>query len=279
MKLTNLFVLCVIFLGSAVIAEDSYQSDEYADGYYEDGYEESVEVGNTGESEAPAKPAFFHGFHRHIGGSVVKVSKPLATETYINETVELYDCVKKVHANILALEKTEEEEDEYLDSFEQAEELRKQMDQLTNMVNNIGNPNATVADQNATANATATAGKKVKKKTFREKQEEKMKAKREKEAEKELLRPKFRLGADCEALVCGSCRTIVEEFGRSVLAVVNSSDHQYIEDVTNGFCKSKGIALKHTDMVVDICQNFETVSQCVSCFLTLMRLLSYYRRL
>lgn len=85
-----------------------------------------------------------------------------------------------------------------------------------------------------------------------------MKAKREKEAEKELLRPKFRLGADCEALVCGSCRTIVEEFGRSVLAVVNSSDHQYIEDVTNGFCKSKGIALKHTDMVVDICQNFET---------------------
>jgi len=49
---------------------------------------------------------------------------------------------------------------------------------------------------------------------------------------REKARPKFRLGAACETLICGSCKAIVNEFAFAVHAAVNSTEFRYIEQVS-----------------------------------------------
>lgn len=73
---------------------------------------------------------------------------------------------------------------------------------------------------------------------------------------REKARPKFRLGAACETLICGACKAVVNEFAYAVHAAVNSSEIRYIEQILNGgFCESKPIRNKYTDMVGDVCHN------------------------
>ncbi len=272
----SMFRLCSVLMVFSLLLHILAQNpnDGYEDEDYEDGYEDDpsgVVVDVTGETLEHAKPQTFYGFHRNVGGGVVRISKLLGNEVYINETVSMYDCVKRVDAHILALEPVDEEEEEEDDISRQVQDLRKKMEEVSVMAANIISGNDT-SNTNSTDNSTSTSGsKKVKEKvikvSFREKQELKMKERREKELQKELLRPKFRMGADCESLVCGSCKAIVEEFGRAVLSYVNNSEYRYVEDVMTKdptpFCKSKGIALKYVDMVGDICTTFDQVKQCV----------------
>lgn len=259
-------VLCLIVPGFTQIPNDGYEDEYYEDGYEEEGVPISVQM--TGDAVEYLKPESFYGYHRNVGGGVIRISKLLAHEVYINETVTKYDCVKKVDAHILALEPVEEEEEEEDDISRQVQDLRKKMEEVSVMAANIISGNDT-STTNTTDNSTSSTGsKKVKEKvvkvSFREKQELKMKERREKELQKELLRPKFRMGADCESLVCGSCKSIVEEFGRAVLSHVNNSEYRYVEDVMKDFCKSKGISLKYTDMVGDICTKFDQVRAIIS---------------
>lgn len=84
-----------------------------------------------------------------------------------------------------------------------------------------------------------------------------MEAKRKKQAEKELLVPKYLLGSDCETLICGSCKALVGEFAELVITHAKDPTFPYIDDLTAGFCKSRGVTLAHVDMVGDLCLNFE----------------------
>ncbi len=253
----NLFLLLAAFFILTTSGEDQL-GDVYEDGYYEDGYEDGSVSVEVAADSATVKTEPFFGFHKNVGGGVVKIAKMLATETYLNDTVIMYDCVKRIDANILAVEEIEEVEEEP-EITKQVNELRRKMEEVAVMAGHIAN-GTLAADMNATSNATLTKEKKKEKKiSFREKQEEKMKIRREKELQKEQLRPKFRLGADCESLVCASCKAVVEEFGRAAHSVLHDGKFRYVEDVTAGFCKSKGVALKYVDMVGDICLNFEQV--------------------
>jgi hypothetical protein len=236
--------------------------DVYEDGYYEDTYEEGsvvFPVSNDGEIDSPKQMETLYGFHRNVGGGVVRITKRMVTPTYINDTALMYDCVKKADAYILVVEEPEEDEDYEEDVAKQVMDLRRRMEQVTSMASGITNGTVEV-NQNTTVNVTVVKKEKEKKVSFREQQENKMRKKREQELLKEKTRPKFRVGADCEDLVCGACKSVVEEFGRAVHAVVADPQYRYIEDVIKNFCKSKSIALKYADMVSDVCVKFEQVS-------------------
>jgi hypothetical protein len=143
-------------------------------------------------------------------------------------------------------------------NFETRKETMK-----NDMRKRIGQPvEISTSDANITnGDSSSAAAKKEKEKkiSFREKQDAKMRERRDQELLKEKVRPKFREGADCESLVCESCKSIVEEFGRSLHAVINDNQYRYVEDVMKGFCKSKPIALKYVNLVGDICLKFEQV--------------------
>ena len=96
--------------------------------------------------------------------------------------------------------------------------------------------------------------------TFRELQALKMAQRLEMEMEIEEKRPKFRLGADCETLVCGACKAVVEEFAHLVYAKIDDPNIKYVDEVTKDFCKAKNIEVKYTNLMTDICENFEIES-------------------
>jgi hypothetical protein len=75
--------------------------------------------------------------------------------------------------------------------------------------------------------------------------------------------PAFRipLGADCEALSCGSCRVIVEEFAKSLhpINVTDRMAHISDLDVLKKFCQSGPVRLKYSAMTEGICLDFANV--------------------
>ena len=261
----RLLVIVILLVCVVQSVQEEVGDDEYYDDYYED------EVGITNEGTgAPIekKTEGIIGFHKNVGGGVARIVKLLLDEEYLNLTSEVYDCVKRVDSGILALEPNTTEEEEP-DITQQVNDLRKKMEAVVNVAAALAN--GTDSSQNGTTsgNNETTSGiveeipssqqSKVKRLSFREKQEQRMKERREQEAARELLRPKFRLGADCETLICGSCKAVVEEFGTAVKAAVKDKNIGYVEDVMEGFCERKEIKLKYVDMVSDVCQRLEQV--------------------
>eukprot|EP01038_Epipyxis_sp_PR26KG_P011867 gene11867-15883_t len=247
--------------------------------YYDDESQESINVSNEGDVEPIVKR---RGYHRNVGGGLLKISHLLVNEGYLNDTAAEYDCVLRRVSQILEVEFDEDANSQPSIESEIAE-LRRKADRISDIASKLANGtkidrNEKEKDQQSSNSDTDQASKntlhdamnlnetammeKVKKDTekrmsFRQKQELKMKERREKETQKEKLRPKFRLGADCEALVCGSCKALVEEFGKLVYQNIENPSIMYIEDITTDFCKSKVVSLKYVDMVGDICSNFE----------------------
>eukprot|EP01039_Chlorochromonas_danica_P011107 gene11106-12374_t len=284
-----LFCFLLLFLvihGVQGEEDEYYEDDPSAESEYEYEEEEDVApveqeqwVGQQQEQEEQQEEEVFesfYGFHRDVGSGLMKIKRPLVDEVYLNETALYYDCIKREDAWILAVEgnSTEEEEEDF-DINKQIEKMKRKVNQAVQAANVLADgllsalpgPAAgeTSPDNNNNGTTTTTGTtpaseekkKKKKRLSFREKQELRQKARREKEAEKERQRPKFRLGAACETLICGSCKAIVYEFAQAVDKAVTSSEVRYVEQVltTNNFCSSKEISLKYIDMVQDICTN------------------------
>lgn len=126
---------------------------------------------------------------------------------------------------------------------------------------------------NATVNTTAllndtcvneTAVKK-KKPTFRDILEVKMKEKHEKERVQSLKIPKFLLGPNCESLICGSCKIIVDEFSRTIHAHFRA-DIPQVDGTFAGllaeFCSGQQLRINYHDLVPEMCEEkFNNVHQ------------------
>lgn len=256
----------LLFISYLCLATGYNAVDIYEDAYYEDDYEEN------NEKDKPR----IHGYYKNVGGGVLKIKNMLVDEAYVNETIDYYDCVPRRLINVLKVEEEEVEEFQSIES--QIQDLKKKMTEINVISNAIaeGIDPRTAKEMGRNAVAEAEEGnntksaidgeeeegsskKREKRVSFREKQTMKMQEKREKEAARELVRPKYRLGADCESLVCGSCKVIVDEFAFMVHAGIDDQEKRYIEDLTVDFCQSKSIAIKYNDMVHDICKNFEEV--------------------
>lgn len=264
MKLSYNFLLVfsLLLLGLyTLVCADEVGEEEYDD-YYEDEAEEMVD----GTISAVPKQAVATGFQKNVGGGVHQVTVPFLDEEYLNLTAEVFDCVKRVDSGILALEPNTTE-DEEPDITQQVNDLRKKMEEVVSVAAALANGTDS-KPSNSTSNDTSSGiveeipssqTSKVKRLSFREKQELRMKERREQEAAREQLRPKFRLGADCETLICGACKAIVEEFGAAVKNAINNASIQYIEEVSFGMCERKEVKLKYIDLVTDVCKRIEQV--------------------
>jgi hypothetical protein len=259
----KVLVLLTLLLCVGWSLQEEVAEDQYYDDYYE---EEEGATAQVGVSGATMDDGPVIGFRKSVGGGVAKIVKFLVDEEYLNMTAEVYDCVKRVDSGILALEPNTTE-DEEPDITQQVNDLRKKMEAVVNVAAALAN--GTDASQNATATNDTASGiveeipstqqSRVKRLSFREKQELRMKERREQEAARELLRPKFRLGADCETLLCGACKAIVEEFGVAVHAAAKNPKIKYVEEVAVGLCARKEVKMKYVDMVSDICVRMEQV--------------------
>ncbi|RYH31182.1 hypothetical protein EON65_03190 [archaeon] len=291
-RIARLFVVLVLiftvftsYLNAVSEGGDEYEAEveyEYEYEYEDEGDQKSasqeVFVEQRNQEILQVKPhrEIYYGFHRNPGGGLMKVKKPIVDEGYLNETAEYYDCIKRDEAWILTIEGNSTV-DEELDIMQQIANMKKKVDAAVLAANNMaealsGNrktPEASPeqpeeeakppaeANANATAGAESSADSKTKRLTFREKQELRLKQRKEKEAQREMQKPKFRLGAACETLICGSCKAVVNEFAFAVHRAVNHSDIRYVEQVMNNFCSSKEVSQKYNDMVIDICSLFK----------------------
>lgn len=247
--------------------------DEY-EGYEEpSAVEAEVEADISGGIHAPPPQEVTYGFIRSPGGGLMKISKQLVDDEYLNHTRDYYECLKLEDLVVPIVEADEMEEPEI--SIEQQlshmkSKLNSAIKSVMSAVDGTGRqnqqseteviteeqPNA----QNATDSGNATAsGDSKKRMTFREKQALRMKERQEKEAQRELVKPKYRLGADCETLICGACKAVVEEFGYAVAKAVPDPNIKYIDQVTEGFCSIKPITLKYREIVADMCKTFDKV--------------------
>lgn len=268
---------------------------EEEDLYYDDYYEEEVDlygVETNGEVSSPVE--HFVGYFKSPNNESVKVSQLLVSEIYLNLTSETYDCVKRVEAGILALEPntTEEAEPEI---GKQVNDLRKKMEEVASIAAGLANGtdprqirrssvenngNNTSASTNETTEAEPEVQESIKKRlSFRERQELKMKERMEQELAREMLRPKFRLGSDCETLICGACKVVVEELGRAIYRAVNDTKYRYIDDVAKELCLSKEVKLKYVDLVSDVCSSMEQVCVIiVTCIIMLVQICMLHNR-
>lgn len=231
----------------------------------------------------------FVGFHKSVGGGLVKVKKLLLDEEYLNATADTIGCVKRMEYGILSAEEVEEVQEEVeVDVVKQVTGLKRRMERIAMaaMGGASSETESSVVDASSSGDITNnkhvndtmviassdtttiegddnTALKSNRRKlTYREKQDIRMKERKAQEAAREKLRPKFRVGADCETLICGACKAIVEEFGHAVKKASKDPAYPYVEDVfTTGFCKMKDVALKYTEIVTDVCNQFEQVGR------------------
>jgi hypothetical protein len=278
-------------------------SAQEADGY-EDEDEEvgtNIEIENCGveelvgsdsyeyeyEDETVEEPSVFtppvnelrYGYYRH-GGGLMKIGRPLVDESYINHTVDYFDCVRMIDSMTQIVESNVTEE--VVNVTAQIAEMKKKMDKVLDTASRFANngPRSSTTESesqqshNTTAttnaptgssnNATSKENKSEKRLSFREKQALRLQQRKEKELQREMIRPKYRLGADCETLLCGSCKAIVEEFGNAVYQNLRNPQIKYIDQLIEGFCQSKNIVLKYHDIVGDVCQYFEQVISQIS---------------
>jgi hypothetical protein len=260
-------------------------ADEYSDEYY---YEEGAgkekdsdlwEVSSTGIPIPDDRPLIeANGYIRNAGGGVVKINRYLIDEAFLNFTRDNYDCLLGIDLVVPVVEANVTEDivptiDEQVAAMKV--KLDKALKQATRIVNGEEAADPTEGQQqqqgqqqgqqgnqgtNATTSATSTdQGLSKKRLSFREKQALRQQERKLKDEQREMVKPKFRLGADCETLVCGSCKAIVEEFATLVHQNIRNPNIKYIDQLTQGFCDIKQIALKYKGIVGDICRVFDQV--------------------
>jgi len=314
-----IFVIISLLQYRFVMSNDGSENDYY-DEYYEDEIDENsdmqlkatdhldsiimlgqVDVSVSGETlstidlninsnnnNKKTNAEKFIGFHKSVGGGLLKVKKLLLDEEYLNATSDTIGCVKRMEYGILSAEEVEEvQEDVEVDVVKQVTGLKRRMERIamaamggassdteSSVVDasssgdtNYKHVNDTMVTTSSSDTTTTTTegddSTDIKinrsKLTYRQKQDIRMKERKAQEAAREKLRPKFRVGADCETLICGACKAIVEEFGRAVVKASKDPAYPYVEDVFTGFCKVKDVALKYTEIVTDVCNQFEQV--------------------
>ena len=250
----------------------------------------TIDLNINSNNNKKANAEKFIGFHKSVGGGLLKVKKLLLDEEYLNATSDTIGCVKRMEYGILSAEEMEEvQEDVEVDVVKQVTGLKRRMERIamaamggassdtessvvdassSGDTNNkhVNDTMVTTSSSDTTTTTTTTEGDnntdmKINrsKLSYRQKQDIRMKERKAQEAAREKLRPKFRVGADCETLICGACKAIVEEFGRAVVKASKDPAYPYVEDVFTGFCKVKDVALKYTEIVTDVCNQFEQV--------------------
>jgi hypothetical protein len=90
---------------------------------------------------------------------------------------------------------------------------------------------------------------------FRMNELEKLKKKVEVERIKDSKTRKFVLGPDCETMICGVCKLIVEEFAARVVTAMEDPTIRYVEQAFSGFCRSRNLHMKYIDLVTDVCNH------------------------
>jgi len=97
------------------------------------------------------------------------------------------------------------------------------------------------------------APKESRKKTVQEIQEEKMRKRLEEATKTQKMARIFNMGTDCETLICGTCKAIVEEFAVKVHDAVTDPAMEYIDQVFFDLCQSRTLGLKYQDIVTTFC--------------------------
>jgi hypothetical protein len=90
---------------------------------------------------------------------------------------------------------------------------------------------------------------------FRFNEVEKMKRRAEDTKVKESKIRKFVLGPDCETMICGTCKVLVEEFARKLVKALEDASIKYVEQVFHGFCQSREIRSTYINFVSDLCHS------------------------
>jgi hypothetical protein len=256
------------------------ETEEYE---YEYEYEEEESPPAVVSKKSEPPPQVFvrgpehNGYLLH-GGGLMRVTKPMVDGLYLNESSQVYDCPKKEEAFILMLEADPDMDETSAEMLmKQVQGLRKRMEHVHQLFNAIMNdttsgeqqvvqeapkqPEPVPAATNNAANSNSikndqSANAPKKRLSFREKQALRLQEKQEQKEKREKIKPKFRLGADCETLLCGSCKAVVEEFSELVYENIKNPKMKYLDQVAEGLCRSKGISLRYKDVVNDTCQFF-----------------------
>lgn len=259
------------------------ESEEYEYEYEDEHDSDGSGLGSADMHQGPsinfqAPPQeVLNGFIRHTGGGLMKIGRGLVDEIFINETVDKYDCVRMVDSMVQIVEVTNTTE-EVMNVTAQIQDLKMKMDRVMQFAIKTqddavkgGGPSTGSAssgvkispsnNETQPTNTTAIPDKpQPKRMSFREKQALRMQQRKEKALAREAVRPKYRLGADCETLVCGACKAVVDEFGQSIYNAIRNPQIKYVDQLMEGFCASKTVTLKYADIVADICTYFEQVS-------------------
>ncbi len=252
-------------------SQEEYEGYEDEEGIQRESMEMEVDGDGSFFEPEPEEEEFIYGFIQNSGGGLIKINELLVNEEYLNFTRDRYDCLKLEDLIVPIVEYVEEEEPE-ISIEEQLAQMKNKLNKAIKGVmqaidgkdgsseeNNEPSPDDKSQNTTESSNNTTNADSK-KRLTFREKQALRMKERQEKEAQRELVKPKFRLGADCETLVCGACKAIVEEFGYAVAKAVPDRNIKYIDQITEGFCFTKQISLKYREIVSDLCKTFDKVT-------------------
>lgn len=285
MKVSIFIALCSWSLTKTIYFITANSDDGYATGYdyyADDGYEY---YGNQ-EQDSPLKefvednleepPQMIpRGYRKPVGGGVAKIAVSILSPRYLEYVGEKYFCLSREEARIKVAElqpnMTLVINSDGTESFvpENAEfervsteidakrdELLKEFDAMDQEFN-ITQGEAEI-DNDKTLSQEEKATKKL---SFREKQEKKMRERAEMERIRDAKIPKVQLGPDCETMVCGACKIVVEEFAKAVVRGIENPNLNYVEDVFNGFCSAKEIRLRYGGLVSDMCiHDFMNVS-------------------
>lgn len=271
MRIKLLFIICLVCICMKCIHGEEYEY-EYVeeDEEYEYVDEEVTQSQSEVHIQKPEPSANF-GFLVNPGGGLMKISQLLVSDQYINQTSDFYECVKREDSFNLKMELVPSVVDDEPTLMQQVEFLKKKMEKVVEQVNKLTGVNNKESDKDESIepmpsnitepsqNITETPSTKGKRLSFREKQALRMQQRKDQEAAREMVKPKFRLGAVCEDLICESCSLIVEEFASVIFNAIKDPKIKYIEQLTEGFCSIKTVSLKYTDMVSDICQTFQKV--------------------
>lgn len=236
------------YVGSNYSGDGEYLSD------YDDYYEslessEALEISDEydgGIGVESVVPVVSPGYNSPGARSISTVSRPIASADFLKNSVKV-DCSCLLQSDI-----------------DQIYSQKSQSDSKNENRNSKGSDNS-VGIEWEDPDALI-------KKSFKELQEERMQRAKE-TLQKEMIVLKFRLGPTCEAILCGTCKILVEEFAKAVLDGIDNPELRTIESITLSFCNSKDVEGKYSDSVSELCiSNFLNVGYLLIVLLVLIHL-------
>lgn len=243
MKILLIVAVSLLFLGYIV----SYNEDEDYYGYEDDGYEYFDDESEEQLSFEQPKP--LEGYPDSPHERLVRIPKHLVNDLYISTASEVYECVPRAQARRASTNVFDNSTE-----FNITSEIEAIMAEFQGMDSNPSSNYSIQINETNVTNETV----REKRKSFREVQQERMRLRRESLQRRQQEKPKYLLGADCETLVCGSCKAIVEEFSSTVKKNYRNPSITSIEAVFEGFCESKEIAVKYDNIVGNICRQLKS---------------------